>query len=148
MGIKTIQTQAKRGYHGSKVASGVLLLAMLVVFQNCSGSRDAVDTARATGGSPSTNAQQYELLAIPTEGNAPLLVTFSGASITYDYESVMELDFGDGQSDNSHTPIQNFSITHVYQSPGIYQVQLKEGPYGGPNPTHLSVIATAVITVH
>ena len=50
------------------------------------------------------------LAASPTSGTAPLVVTFTGTGSGI-IEGVMQLDFGDGQTDSSISPIRDFTRT-------------------------------------
>ena len=87
------------------------------------------------------------LAAAPTSGTAPLEVTFTGTGLGT-IEGVMQLDFGDGQSDSTISPIGDFARKHMYTAAGSYAAQLKGGPWGGQRPTVLTTLATVTITVH
>jgi hypothetical protein len=87
------------------------------------------------------------LAAAPTSGTAPLEITFTGTGLGT-IEGVMELDFGDGQSDSTISPIGDFTRKHTYIAAGSYTAQLKGGPWGGQRPTVLTTLATLTITVH
>jgi hypothetical protein len=87
------------------------------------------------------------LAAVPISGAAPLEVTFTGTGLGI-IEGVMQLDFGDGQSDSTISPIRDFTRKHTYTAAGSYTVQLKGGPWGGQRPTVLTTLATVTITVH
>jgi hypothetical protein len=87
------------------------------------------------------------LAAAPTSGTAPLEVTFTGTGLGI-IEGVMQLDFGDGQSDSTISPIRDFTRKHTYTAAGSYTAQLKGGAWGGQRPTVLTTLATVTITVH
>jgi hypothetical protein len=87
------------------------------------------------------------LAAVPISGAAPLEVTFTGTGVGI-LEGVMQLDFGDGQSDSTISPIRDFTRKHTYTAAGSYTAQLKGGPWGGPRPTVLATLATVTINVH
>jgi hypothetical protein len=87
------------------------------------------------------------LAAAPTSGAAPLEVTLTGTGLGI-LEGVMQLDFGDGQSDSTISPIRDFTRKHTYTAAGSYTAQLKGGPWGGQRPTVLTILATVTITVH
>jgi PKD repeat protein len=88
-----------------------------------------------------------KLEASPTSGAAPLVVTFTGTG-SGSFEGVMLLDFGDGQTDDSISPIRTFDRTHTYTNAGSYTVQLKSGASGGQRPSTLTAIGSIRITVH
>ena len=84
---------------------------------------------------------------MPLSGAAPLEVTFTGTGSGI-LEGVMQLDFGDGQSDNTISPIRDFTRKHTYTAAGSYTAQLNGGPWGGQRPTVLKPLATVTINVH
>jgi len=86
------------------------------------------------------------LSASPTFGTAPLEVTFSGTG-SGDSEGIMLLDFGDGQTDDSISPIRTFTRTHTYAVAGSYTAELKSGAFGGQRATTLITVARVTITV-
>ena len=91
------------------------------------------------GGGGSTNAPPVAVLgAVPTSGDAPLLVNFSSSSSTDDHGiTAYSWDFGDG-SPLDHTA----SPTHVYTTAGGYLAQLTV-----EDAASLSSTATQVVTV-
>ena len=86
------------------------------------------------------------LAASPTVGRSPLEVTFTGTGSGM-MEGVMLLDFGDGQTDDSISPIRDFTRKHTYTAAGTYTAVLKGGAYGGQRPSILTVLGSATITV-
>ena len=86
------------------------------------------------------------LAASPTVGRAPLEVTFTGTGSGI-MEGVMLLDFGDGQTDDSISPIRDFKREHTYAVAGSYTVELKGGAYGGQRPSILTTLGSVTITV-
>lgn len=97
----------------------------------------------AMAGSTGSNSS---LAASPTFGTAPLVVTFTGTG-SEDFEGVMLLDFGDGQTDDSISPIRTFTRVHTYSVAGSYTVELKSGTFGGQSSTTLITVARVTITV-
>lgn len=91
-------------------------------------------------------ASNSNFAASPTSGPAPLEVTFTGEGLGM-IEAVMQLDFGDGQSDTSISPIRDFTRKHTYSAAGSYTAELKGGAWGGQRPTVLTTLATVTITV-
>ena len=85
--------------------------------------------------------------ASPMSGSAPLVVTFTGEGSGH-FEGVMALDFGDGAIDHSISTIRGFTRTHTYIMPGTYTAELKRGPYGGQQPTDLTIVGNITITVN
>lgn len=97
----------------------------------------------------SMNAQtgpKASLEASPTQGTAPLVVTFTGRSPAQ-MEGVALLEFGDGESDASLPTVRGFERKHTYRSPGTYTVLLKSGPHGGQRPAVLQTVASLTIVV-
>ena len=86
------------------------------------------------------------LAASPVIGSAPLIVTFTGTG-SGSFEGIMQLDFGDGKTDNSISPIREFRRVHTYTIPGSYTVHLRGGSYGGQHPSLLTILASVTITV-
>ena len=99
-----------------------------------------------TFGMIAPTASNSNFAASPTSGTAPLEVTFTGMGSGM-FEGVMQLDFGDGQSDTSISPIRDFTRKHTYTAAGAYTAELKGGPFGGQRPTVLTTLATVTITV-
>src|SRR5260370_40155674 len=93
-----------------------------------------------------TDSKGY-LTASPTVGTAPLEVTFTGTGSGM-MEGVMLLDFGDGQTDDSISPIRDFTRKHTYAAAGTYTVELKGGAYGGRRPSILTVLGSGTMAVH
>jgi PKD repeat protein len=89
---------------------------------------------------------QSNLAASPTSGPAPLVVTFTGSG-SGDFEGVMLLEFGDGETDTSISTIRTFTRTHTYTAPGSYTVRLKSGASGGQRPSAPTTVGTVTITV-
>lgn len=96
----------------------------------------------AAGANPTAS-----LAASPTSGKAPLVVTFTGSGSGM-IEGVMLLVFGDGQTDDTISPIRTFTRTHTYAAPGTYQVELKSGAWGGQRPSTLTTVGTITISVY
>ena len=86
------------------------------------------------------------LAASTMSGRAPLVVTFTGTG-SGEYESVLILDFGDGQIDDSLPTVHSFTRTHTYAKDGSYTAELRGGPWGGDRPTVLKTLASITITV-
>jgi PKD repeat protein len=93
------------------------------------------------------SSSKSSLMAAPTSGQAPLVVTFSGTGSGI-LEGVMLLDFGDGHTDDSISTIRTFTRTHTYTAAGSYTVELKSGAFGGQHPSSLTTVASLRITVH
>ena len=60
----------------------------------------------------------------------------------------MLLDFGDSHTDDSISPIRDFTRKHTYAAAGTYTAELKGGAYGGQRPSILTVLGSVTITVH
>ena len=86
------------------------------------------------------------LAASPISGAAPLEVTFTGMGPGMP-EGVVVLDFGDGRTDDTISPIRGFQRTHVYRAAGSYTAVLKSGAYGGQRPAVLGEIGRVTIIV-
>ncbi|MHC2332618.1 hypothetical protein ACVIW0_001907 [Bradyrhizobium sp. USDA 4454] len=86
------------------------------------------------------------LAASPISGAAPLEVTFTGTGPGMS-EGVVVLDFGDGRTDDTISPIRGFTRTHVYRAAGSYTAVLRGGAYGGQRPAVLSEIGRVTIVV-
>jgi PKD repeat protein len=91
-------------------------------------------------------APKIDLVATPSSGTAPLVVTFSGHG-SGRLEGVMQLAFGDRQVDNTIPTIRGFKRTHTYAAPGAYVAELRSGDYGGQKLAELSTVASVTITV-
>lgn len=90
--------------------------------------------------------ERGSLTASPMAGKAPLLVTFSGTGSGI-MEGVMLLEFGDGQIDNTISPIGGFTRVHSYAVVGAYKAVLKRGAFGGQSPSVLSTVRSLTIIV-
>ncbi len=64
--------------------------------------------------------------AIPTSGDAPLVVTFNGASTTDPYGTIASwsLSFGDGSPSSSGTGLPPSAIPHTYENAGMFTATL------------------------
>jgi PKD repeat protein len=85
-----------------------------------------------------------QLTAKPTQGSAPLSVTFIGGSAAV-YFGGIQIDFGDGEQAAFCGPgraCSDVSVAHIYNNPGAYTVRLlAHGEGQGPN-----VLASLTIT--
>ncbi|KKW23664.1 MAG: Epiglycanin [Candidatus Kaiserbacteria bacterium GW2011_GWA2_52_12] len=85
--------------------------------------------AICTGGTPSTT--RYSFTAAPTNGTAPLSVTFTGTAIeTLETGIVYVVDFGDGaRGEMSEDSESRLTVSHSYQTGGTMTARLLQSQY-------------------
>jgi len=76
---------------------------------------------------PEDNQPRADFTASPTSGLAPLTVSFTDNSTSYDEIDSWDWDFGDGENSTVQNP------THVYEQEGLYTVSLTVYEAGGDN---------------
>ena len=97
-----------------------IMAVMAVALSACTQQK----TTPAPADSPSYPGAWFS--ASPTYGSAPLEVTFSGNSGTFDCNGYFELDYGDGNREDVTTKTCNESFTrrHTYATAGTYTARL------------------------
>jgi len=67
---------------------------------------------------PTTLPVTADILASPKQGTAPLLVSFQAGTLDLGANATYQWNFGDGALGSG------FTVTHTYQTPGVYTVML------------------------
>ncbi len=99
-------------------------------------SRDVVVDAAPTNKKPTAT-----FTATPTEGEAPLAVSFTSTITDGDGVSTISWDFGDGEVSALENP------THTYTQAGTYEAKLTVTDSGDTAPNIDTVVVTHTITV-
>jgi len=82
---------------------------------------------------PQDSQPVADFSATPTSGLAPLTVTFTDLSVSYDEITSWTWNFGDGETSSEQNPI------HIYNQNGVYTVKLKVYESDGDNDSKTKV---------